>query len=49
MERQVTELVASVGQTDSGTVERVKALVGGLEELLISQKLVPEDRRIPAL
>jgi hypothetical protein len=49
MERQVTELVASVGQTDSGTVERVKALVVGLEELLISQKLVPEDRRIPAL
>ena len=40
MERQVTELVASVGRGDGGTVDKVNALVDGLDELLARENLV---------
>ena len=48
MERQVTELAASAGQPDGRVVNKVNALVDGLEELLVREKLIPKDRRIHA-
>jgi len=40
MERQVTELVASVGKPQGRTVDRVNALLDGLDELLRREKLI---------
>jgi hypothetical protein len=37
MKRQVTELVASIGDVDSRTAERINALVDGLDELLAKE------------
>ena len=44
MERQVTELLASVGKGDGGTVAKVNGLLDGLDELLLREKMVPPDR-----
>jgi hypothetical protein len=45
MERQVTELVESVGNPDRDTVARVNALVDGLDKLLLREHVVPQERR----
>jgi hypothetical protein len=48
MDRQVTELVASVGQPDGGTVQKARVLIDALKELLLGENLVPADRPMPA-
>jgi hypothetical protein len=45
MERQVAELLASVGKPDGATAAKVNALLDGLEELLLREEMVPQERR----
>jgi hypothetical protein len=44
MERQVTELVVSIGDGDGRMAARINALVDGLDELLMREGLMPERR-----
>jgi len=43
MEQEVSELVASVGQPDGGTADKVNELLDGLDELLVRERIVPKD------
>jgi hypothetical protein len=45
MERQVAELLASVGKPDGGTSAKVNTLLDGLDELLLREQMVPQVRR----
>ncbi|HEY4900646.1 MAG TPA: DUF4037 domain-containing protein [Terriglobales bacterium] len=45
MERQVTELLASVGNADDGTEAKANVLLDGLDQLLLREKMVPDERR----
>ena len=45
MERQITELVAAVGNPDADAVARVNELVDELDKLLLREKMLPQDRR----
>ena len=45
MERQVAELLASVGKPDGATAGKVNALLDGLDELLLGEEMVPQQRR----
>jgi predicted nucleotidyltransferase len=45
MEQQVAELVGCVGKADGGIVARVRSLLDGLDELLVREKALPQDRR----
>jgi len=45
MEQQITELLAAAGTADQGTIIQVNALLDGMDELLLREKMVPQDRR----
>jgi hypothetical protein len=45
MERQVAELLASVGKPDGATAAKVNALLDGLDELMLREEMVPQERR----
>ena len=45
MERHVIELMGSVGKRDGGTAAKVNALLDGLDELLLREEMVPQERR----
>jgi hypothetical protein len=38
-------LLASVGKPDSGTAAKVSILLDGLDELLLGEEMVPQQRR----
>ena len=45
MEREVMELLGSVGKLDRSTMAKANALVDGLDAFLLREKMVPQDRR----
>ena len=48
MEREVTELLASVGKLGRSTVAKANSLVDGLDALLLRERMVPRDhQRMP--
>jgi hypothetical protein len=44
MERQADALLASLGNPDRNTVLKVISLVDGLDELLLQENMVPQNR-----
>ena len=45
MELRLTELLASASSPDQDTAARVHSLLDGLDELMLRESLVPEERR----
>jgi len=45
MERQVAELLASVGMPDGATAAKANAVLDGLDELMLREEMVPQQRR----